>query len=327
VKQLQRYASQGIFMVEGVKKEVEEKLAGIVEGILDWKTQLHIEKALENGWKVPEEESSAKISDSVGAGGANKPEDVKLVKKRLKELGYPINNDSEILAQEDIKAINFFQALSKQIKMGLVSVDGRNDKGGKTEEALFGNNPVKYKSPVKGSEKLLEESIKNKKDNALAGTDESQKKAWENIMSVWKEVSPYLPEGTTMASGLRTKQEQREQLYNKYKTFQSEIEKNFGKNEYQKNINMSKYSTLSDDDKNNLDKTMYKQICQAKSSREVALPGTSKHEKGNAIDTQTSSIEQRVRCLLWYSIEFSEKNHVLNITAESNQCVHFEFKE
>ena len=114
-------------------------------------------------------------------------------------------------------------------------------------------------------------------------------------------------------------------LVDKYKYFKGKISKKYTIKEYQKNLKESQNNKLTLQEKRELDKTMHSQICSAVSANEVALPTKSKHEKGNAIDTQTSKMEDRACSLLWYSIEFSDKNHVLNITAEDNGCVHFEF--
>jgi hypothetical protein len=275
--------------------------------------------------KCPIKISDGGITDSVGLNGKNIPGDVIKVKKKLKELGYPVKDESEIISPEDIKAIRFFQALNKEIPHGLVTIDGKIDKGGKTEAALFGKDGKKYEPPNKGEVKSLEVAVEKKKDDAINGTDTDLKDKWQKVMDVWNEVSPYLPEGTTMASGYRTKNEQREQLYGKYFSFKKKISDKFGEKEWKKYCDLYKDTTVSESERNKNDLSMHSQICEAVSAREVALPGTSKHEKGNAIDTQSSVLEERCKSLLWYSIEFEELNHAKNITAESNNCVHFEF--
>lgn len=207
-----------------------------------------------------------------------------------------------------------------------VSVDGKIDKGGATEKCLWGTTAKKYVAIKKGAVKPLAPSIETKKNDAINGTDAYLKESWTKIMDAWNKVSPYLPETTRMESGLRTKAEQRSQLYEKYGGFSKNIGDMFGISEFASNRKKSRDTTINDSERNTLDKTMHSQICAAVSSREVALPGTSKHESGKAIDTQISSAEDRVRALLWYSVEFPSEILVHNITKESNSCVHFEFK-
>lgn len=265
------------------------------------------------------------ITDSVGQKGKNNPDDVKTVQQKLKDLGYPVKAANGTCDPETIKAIKFFQTFHKDIAKGLVAVDGTIDKGGKTEADLFGCSPKKYDPPKKGQPKPLQAGVEKKKTDAINGTDKDMKDKWQKIMDVWNEISPYLPAGTTMASGFRTKNEQREQLYDKYSTFQDKISLQFPDEDCQKNLKDSADKTLTEENRNKLDIKMHNQICKAVSSREVALPGTSKHESGKAIDTQTSPGEDRARTLLWYSIEFASIRTILNITKEDNSCVHFEF--
>jgi hypothetical protein len=317
--------SCGAFVDENdnsVELPEEERMQFKMPGAVDAPKKEAIQKLKDKKLKVPKSE----LTGSVGEGGKNNGVDVKLIKKRLKELSYQIETVDEKLTEADIKAIKFFQAANMTIKKGLVKVDWRIDRGGSTEKTLLGEKAKKYEAIKKGSVKELVAAIETKKHNALAGIDKEFKAAWERIMKVWEEVSPYLPEGTLMQSGYRTKDEQRVQLYDKYKGFKSKIVEKFDDNTYTENYNSSQDETLKEDERNKLDKQMHTQICQAVSPREVALPGTSKHEKGNAIDTQRATVENRIRSLLWYSVEFEDKNQVLNITFEDNGCGHFEFK-
>jgi hypothetical protein len=62
-----------------------------------------------------------------------------------------------------------------------------------------------------------------------------------------------------------------------------------------------------------------------KSSREVALPGKSPHQKGRAIDVAGASDRlERIRALGFYLIKFENTAFVSAINNETN-CVHFEF--
>jgi hypothetical protein len=279
------------------------------------------EKVVESE-KLTIPQASAGLSDSVGQGGKNLPEDVKKVKKKLKEFEYPVKDENDKITPEDIKAIKFFQALNKEIPHGLVTVDGKISKGGKTEKALFGKTAKKYATPKKGEIKPLEASIEKKKNDALNGTDETEKKAWTNVTKVWDDVSPYLPVGSRMESGYRSTEAQRKQLYAKYYTFKNKIIEKFDADTWEKYYTMQ-ISKMTDEELKQSDIEMHRQICEAKSPHEVALPGKSKHEFGKAADSQLADVSARIRALLWFSIEFN--GTIRNITREENDCGHFEF--
>ena len=147
-------------------------------------------------------------------------------------------------------------------------------------------------------------------------------------MEVWNAVSPYLPDGTTMSSGYRSTDEQRTQLHERYTDYQDAIIQNLndeGKNgvklwnEYE---DLQK-ETLDIAKQSEVDNFMHDQVKAA--GGQVALPGFSQHEHGLAIDTQTSPHDERVRALLWYSIEKADEKKVVKIINEPNKCVHFEF--
>jgi hypothetical protein len=276
----------------------------------------------ENKNKKSTQQKQEDLTDSVGLKGKNIPKDISKVKKRLKELGYPVKDESETLAPEDIKAIKFFQAQHKEIPHGIVTVDGKIDKGGKTEKTLFGASAKKYDPPKKTDIKPLEASIEKRKNDALNGTDETAKKAWANVMKAWNEVSPYLPDGARMESGYRSTESQRQQLQTKYKSFQQDISDKFGKDVWLKYTKLQQ-ATMTENEIKDADIEMHRQICEAVSSNEVALPGKSKHEFGKAADSQLADVTARIRALLWYSIEFN--GTIRNITRENNNCGHFEF--
>ena len=262
------------------------------------------------------------LSDSIGAGGKNIAGDVMLVYRKLKALEYPNTKDVNVCDEEMIKGIMFFQALNKKIPHGLIKVDGKIDPGGETEKILFGNSAKKYDPPNKTDVKPLEASNEKQKEDVLSGTDEKAKTSWENVMKVWNEVSPYLPVGSRMESGYRSTESQRKQLYTKYNSFKSEISDKFGDDTWQKYHDLQ-LTKMTPEEIKQSDIEMHRQICEAKSSREVALPGKSKHEFGQAADSQLADVTERIRALLWYSIEFN--GTIRNITREDNNCGHFEF--
>jgi LysM domain./D-alanyl-D-alanine carboxypeptidase. len=262
------------------------------------------------------------LSDSVGAGGKNIAGDVMLVYRKLKALEYPNTKDVNICDDKMIKGIKFFQALNKKIPHGLIKVDGKIDPGGETEKTLFGNNAKKYDPPKKTDVKPLEASIEKQKEDALSGANDKAKTSWENVMKVWKEISPYLPAGSCMESGYRSTESQRIQLYKKYNAFQDKISTKFGIDTWQKYYDLQQTKMTAEELKQS-DIEMHRQICEAVSPNEVALPGKSKHELGQAADSQLADVNERIRALLWYSIEFN--GTIRNITREKNDCGHFEF--
>ncbi len=86
------------------------------------------------------------LTDSVGENGKNNSEDVMLVQKRLRALGYPGRDAVGQCNAETIKAIKFFQcAICKIPSSGSVHFpDGQIDSNGPTEQTLFSDNAAKY---------------------------------------------------------------------------------------------------------------------------------------------------------------------------------------
>lgn len=88
------------------------------------------------------------LSGSVGLGGKNNPADVKAVKDRLTELGYPVSRSNTIDA--DIKTIRLFQSIIKgDVRVG---GDGRIDVNGPTHKFLQALNAPKWMEMPKGAE-------------------------------------------------------------------------------------------------------------------------------------------------------------------------------
>jgi hypothetical protein len=141
------------------------------------------------------------LTDSVGENGKNNYEDVMLVQKRLRELGYPGKDEVGKCGPEIIKAIKFFQVFNCALKMDYYKFDGRIDPKGKTEKLLFSKQPEKYKEIEKTGEKGIKATVQESIKNAKSGTDETIKGYWIKIENVWKEVGPYLPVGSELTSG------------------------------------------------------------------------------------------------------------------------------
>lgn len=263
------------------------------------------------------------ISDSVGLNGKNKPEDVKIVKKRLKELGYPVKDESEILSNEDFKAIKFFQTSIVNVENNVKKFkkiwlpDGLISKGGNTEKQLFGNSPSKYKFPIKGEIKAKQKDVKEEIKNA---TSEKVKKYWKKIEEVWSIVSPFLPADSYMTSGYRTSQDQRDILHNWFNTkYKDEIIDEHSEEEWKKYKNMQGNNDAVADPK------MCKMILEA-TGQLIAVPGTSKHQTGQAIDIGGKADVDQIKSLLWCHVEFYTDNIITKILPERNKCLHFEFK-
>lgn len=131
-----------------------------------------------------------------------------------------------------------------------------------------------------------------------------------------------------MSSGYRSTEEQRAQLLERYRDYKEDIIQNLndeGKNGVKlwNQYEALQQTTLDNVTESEADTFMHDQVKAA--GGQVALPGTSQHEHGLAIDTQTSPHDMRVRALLWYAIEYASENRVVKIINEPNQCVHFEF--
>src|SRR2546422_10026379 len=92
------------------------------------------------------------IHDSVGSGGANKPDDVRALKERLVELGFDWLAAEGMIDEVDhltIDTIKLFQT----IKTGLnkITGDGRVDVNGDTLKWLQASNAPRWQTMPAGS--------------------------------------------------------------------------------------------------------------------------------------------------------------------------------
>lgn len=95
---------------------------------------------------------SLRLAGSVGRGGDNRPEDVRAVKQRLRQLGFTWISETTAMDDSGIAAIRLFQA----IKNGLHRVehprnDGRIDRGGSTHRWLEALNAPRWQVMPRGS--------------------------------------------------------------------------------------------------------------------------------------------------------------------------------
>ena len=88
------------------------------------------------------------LSDSVGQGGKNHPQDILAIKNRLADLGYPVIRDT-IVNSETIAIIKLFQSIIK----GETTIigDGRIDLNGPTLKFLQSANAPQWLEMPKGS--------------------------------------------------------------------------------------------------------------------------------------------------------------------------------
>ena len=267
--------------------------------------------------------SVSELSNSVGVGGKNISADVTAVQQRLKDLGYPVNNVTGKIDSDTIKSIRMFQAtlidvdhlVKKHKEVHLP--DGLIDKGKATEKSLFDHGAKKYSPPAKGKVKPVDKKPLDKKNAATGSLIET----WKIILGRWETISPYLPDGSTMTSGYRTADDQREilQLWFNH-TYKEEIIEKYSQKEW------DKYKAMQGVDDAKADRAMVDMVIEA-TGQLIALPGNSPHQHGKAIDIGGPADAEQVKALLWCHAEFAEMKIVTKILPERNKCIHFEFSK
>jgi hypothetical protein len=268
----------------------------------------------------PIEPTTTTMNASVGVGGENAREDVILVQYRLRELGYPVNSTGTV-DDATVRAIKLFQAAkvaftaAKGKGGSLVSwIDGRIDKGA-TEKALFGGDAWPY-APVEQT------GVKPLAGNPQAACDSAtgeDRTRWDRIMAIWNLVSPYLPDGSSMSSGLRTEADQArvlEDFYTKTKAaggYKELIIAAHGEAEWGSYVGLSDQASITV-------KLARVRAC----GQDIATPGTSPHQSGRAIDVGGAPDAAQLHGLLRYMVEV-DASTVTKLLYEKNGCVHFEF--
>jgi len=275
------------------------------------------------GMAAERETPANEIEDSVGVGGANKADDVLIVQRRLAELGYPVKDINGRCENDTITSIKMFQiALVDIVKYirnysTIPLPDGLVSPGGSAHERLFHSDAPRYVPKQKGRVKQIQGAVRQK----MSECPEHEKKYWERIHAIWNEISPYLPEDSEMISGYRSTDSQRRLLHDFYNSkYKDSIIAQFGENEWKKYKNMQNVNDAA------ADPAMCMMIRKA-TGQLIAVPGTSSHQKGRAIDIGGADDAEQVRSLLWCHVVFYEQKRVTKILPERNGCVHFEFGE
>jgi hypothetical protein len=94
---------------------------------------------------------SLPLRGSVGSGGANRPDDVRLVKRRLIALGFTWLSDDASINAATISAIRLFQAIKAGFqRIGGTGVDGLIDVGGNTHRWLEASNAPRWRLMLAG---------------------------------------------------------------------------------------------------------------------------------------------------------------------------------
>jgi len=321
-------------------KEVQITYKGKIDGLVDRDVKEEITRWLGNGYTA----YYPKLTASVGrrknkkgkvTEGANRKPDVLLVQDRLRELGYVAALPSSMKITDGVcddgtvMAIKLFQAQAYDIDEHVKTKRGRCvplpggliQKGKEDEKRLLGSNPPRYKEVAKGSIKPIQAGIKKRKDEATG----DEKKIWDKLEEVWNRVSPHFPEGTNMSSGYRSDARQREMLRESYnETYKADLIKKFGKDEWEK------YKKMQGVDDVKAEPEMRSML--AKVGFQIALPGTSSHRSGKAIDVSDNAGNvydaQQIRALLWAHVMLDEKlvAKILPETAKNGKVVHWEFQ-
>ena len=92
------------------------------------------------------------ISASVGTAGVNQPEDVRVVKTRLIELGFDWLQAGDVVDTDTIKAIRLFQAIKNgDQRVDLPHNDGRIDVNGGTHRWLSASSAPRWQLMAAGS--------------------------------------------------------------------------------------------------------------------------------------------------------------------------------
>src|SRR2546430_4192568 len=89
---------------------------------------------------------SLPLQGSVGSGGGNALDDVRLVKRRLIALGFSWLSEDTSINQATIRAIRLFQAITQGFqRVEGAGVDGLVEAGGNTQLSLEGSNAAPFR--------------------------------------------------------------------------------------------------------------------------------------------------------------------------------------
>ena len=103
---------------------------------------------------------SLPLQGSVGSGGGNEPDDVRLVKRRLIALGFSWLSEDTSINQATIRAIRLFQAIMQGLqRVEGAGVDGLVEAGGNTHRWLEASNAPRWRLMPAGG--TLEDGFRN----------------------------------------------------------------------------------------------------------------------------------------------------------------------
>ena len=120
---------------------------------------------------------SLPLRGSVGNGGANRPGDVRFVKKRLIALGFDWLSDDPSINQATTSTITLFQAITRGFqKVGGAGVDGLIDVGGRTHRWLEASNAPRWRLMPAGGP--LENGFRNTEVLDQTGDDHDWGTDW-----------------------------------------------------------------------------------------------------------------------------------------------------
>ena len=116
--------------------------------------QTFAKKLIEMPGPIPNSQSrqavTLNLTGSVGAGGVNRPEDVRAVKERLFNLGFSWVGRNLTVDRETIRTIKLFQSIISGRTI-VAGVDGRVDVNGPTHKFLEASNAPRWQEMPPGS--------------------------------------------------------------------------------------------------------------------------------------------------------------------------------
>lgn len=246
------------------------------------------------------------LSGSVGVGGANRPTDVKAVQYRLQYIREQSTRQAIPLRRPDYAGLGN-RGMTSRIADG--TCDEITVGWIKEFQSIFLRNPDGQISPAGHTTRFL---------SRWAPRPISEKVVWTGRLGeAWLLLSPLLPEGSRRTSAYRSVDDQKRVIDNMFKgTYAAELKAKLG---------IPTYDAILADSDNKRYPRMVKELRGL--GQDVATPGTSPHQFGQAIDIggpkEIDDEQVRVARMVGAanSALFSGK-----ILKERNGCVHVEIR-